>query len=148
MCGTPNMRIKCAESLAALKKQGLKLGVISNTTSHTNVIIRLFKNNLYKYFEEDAIFLSCSSQYRKPGTEIFLAVADTLGIKPSEAAYVGDRISKDVVGSRNAGFGLSVRITPEKGSSDEDGQEKNDTKYVIKSLSELPALIKKFSTKK
>jgi putative hydrolase of the HAD superfamily len=148
MCGTPNIRKGCAKALAELSKQGFKLGIISNTTSHTNVIIRLFKNNIYKYFDEYAILLSTSSQYRKPGTEIFFAVVDSMGFKPEEVAYVGDRISKDIVGSRAAGFGASIRILPESGIEEpEEGQEKNDTPYIIKNLLELPEMIKKINLK-
>jgi putative hydrolase of the HAD superfamily len=145
MCGTPDIRVGCAKMLADLYKQGFKLGIISNTTSFTNVVIRLFKNKIYQYFDEDSIFLSCSSQYRKPGTEIFKAAADTIGFKTSEVAYVGDRISKDVVGSRDAKYGASIRILPEKYSEMEEGQEKNDTKYLIKSLSELAPLLKQIN---
>jgi putative hydrolase of the HAD superfamily len=145
MCGTPEIREGAAPMLKKLKSMNYKLGIISNTVSPTNVIIRLFKNNIYQYFEEDAIFLSTSSQYRKPGTEIFLAATSTLCVKPSEAIYVGDRINKDVVGSRAAKYLASVRILPERAPTDGPEKKHEDTKYIIKKLSELPNMIKKIS---
>ena len=49
---------------------------------------------------------------RKPHPAPFIAAARGCGVSPDECAYVGDRPSRDVIGSREAGIGQVVIIAP------------------------------------
>ncbi|MDR0389220.1 MAG: HAD family hydrolase, partial [Spirochaetaceae bacterium] len=100
----PNLR----ETVRELKGMGLKLGVISNILSAAFVRERLA---LYGVADSmDCVMTSVETGIRKPDKRIFLAGAAGLGVPASDCAYIGDRISRDVIGSRKAGFGLVMLI--------------------------------------
>ncbi len=102
------LRPESERVLQTLKERGFRLGVISNTSSYTQVIEILHEYGLHHYF--DTIYLSSISGFRKPHADMFLAAAADLGCAPQECVYVGDTISRDVRGARAAGYGASVRI--------------------------------------
>lgn len=60
------------------------------------------QHGLEEYFR--FILMSSEIGIRKPSAEIFRIAAQRLGILPGECAYVGDIISRDVRGIRNAGI--------------------------------------------
>jgi putative hydrolase of the HAD superfamily len=66
------------------------------------------KNGISQYFQ----FILMSSQIgvRKPDSRIFHMAAEKLGVLPGECAYVGDTISRDVRGVRNAGLAMMIKI--------------------------------------
>ncbi|MDR2567929.1 MAG: HAD-IA family hydrolase [Mycoplasmataceae bacterium] len=132
-------------SLKRLRLMKIKMGIISNTDSLNYVTLRLIKSGIYKYFEPNCIYLSAVSQTRKPDPDIFLEACRDLHALPSETVYIGDTISRDVVGSRNANFLASIRVDNERIKSSDVKlkiQEEIDTKYVIRSVSQIPAMIK------
>lgn len=47
---------------------------------------------------------------RKPDPWIFLYATQQIGSLPERCTHVGDKISRDILGARRAGFGLAVRI--------------------------------------
>ncbi|MCI0476399.1 MAG: HAD family hydrolase, partial [Anaerolineales bacterium] len=94
--------------IAELSARGYRLGVISNTTSSVDVPRSLEAYGLRKYF--DVVVLSSTSRCRKPAPEIFWQATRALNIDPACCAYVGDRISRDVVGSKRAGFAKAILI--------------------------------------
>ena len=98
-----------AESvLMALRERGLRLGIISNVMSRSCVSENLGRYGLADYFE----VVVASSVYgrRKPDPRIFLYAAQQIGSAPEKCAHIGDKISRDILGARRAGFGLAVRI--------------------------------------
>jgi putative hydrolase of the HAD superfamily len=133
--------------LKELSEAGYQLGIISNTDSLNYVMIRLVNNKIYKYFNPDCIYLSCMSMTRKPNKGIFIEACKDLNVLPSETIYVGDTISRDVIGAKNANLCACIRINSKsflekKEATTLIGQ---DTKYIIDSLSEIPGIIKKIS---
>jgi putative hydrolase of the HAD superfamily len=143
------MRPDVPKMLNDLTKSGYKLGVISNTDSTNFVIYRLIDNNIYKYFPNNLIFMSCVCKKRKPAKDIFIVACEEAGVKPNEMVYVGDTISRDVAGSRNAGIKACVRINSSLTEKSDKGiKAGDDTPYVVKSLSELPAILKKINAAK
>ena len=134
-----------AESLLKrLKEKGYALGVISNTGSLTQVYYSLEAYGIRKYFE--TVCLSCISGFRKPHPILFEMTARNLGLLPEECMYVGDTLTRDVIGSRRAGYGKCVRIGSFlTGPSDMQvairDEEKADADYVVEHLSEIAGLL-------
>jgi len=92
-----------AETLGKLKAAGMKLGILSNTFVHSSTLDRhLAQEGLIDFF--DMRIYSYQFDFRKPNRRIFLEAASRLGIDPSEAIYVGDRLDADVAGARGAGM--------------------------------------------
>ena len=83
-----------------IKAMGLKVGLITNSESHVQ-IRKLAMLDLTDAF--DYVIISGDTPYRKPQKEIFLMMAEKLGVDISEMMYIGDHPKFDVDGSRNAG---------------------------------------------
>jgi putative hydrolase of the HAD superfamily len=128
-----------------LRAQGLKLGIISNIISTTFVPERI---ELYKIAPYMAcVVTSSETGIRKPAKEIFLIAADRLKLAPAECAYVGDRISRDVIGARNAGFGfvMLIRYPPSEKKDAPLAVKENEPDCRIDDLAEIPAVIEKLN---
>ena len=54
--------------------------------------------------------LSSATGIRKPDPEIFRVAERAMDLKPEELAYVGDTLSRDVRGVRNAGWRCMIQI--------------------------------------
>lgn len=96
------------ETLEALRQRGYRLGVISNIMSTTFVPRILEEHGIAQYFE--TITMSSVCGIRKPRPEIFEIALNEMRIGKEQAAYVGDTISRDVRGVRNAGWPLMIQI--------------------------------------
>lgn len=96
------------ECMEALRRMGLRLGVISNIISRTVVPHFLAEYGLTDFME--CVVTSSATGIRKPSAEIFRVAEREMGLKPEELAYVGDTISRDVRGARNAGWRLMIQI--------------------------------------
>jgi putative hydrolase of the HAD superfamily len=102
------MRAEAPVALEALRARGFRLGVISNITSRTMVPFKLNEYGIAHFFQ--VVLASAAFGYRKPNARIFLEAARLLQVLPAECAYVGDTISRDVIGARRAGYGLAIQI--------------------------------------
>jgi len=123
------------ETLVELKRRGYRLGVISNSMSSLDIPRSLDAYGWKDHFE--VVILSSALKYRKPAPEPFWEAARALHVEPAHCAYLGNRISRDVVGCKRAGFALGIILEPpDKPRADEQDQTiKPDA--VIHSLSEL-----------
>ena len=133
--GRALLKPDAASTLAELHRRGYRLGLISNTISAVDVPRVLAENHVRDFFE--VVVLSSVCGIRKPDPEIFWRATRALDIAPAQCAYLGDRISRDVVGARRAGFARALIIEPRGAPrADEQNQiEKPDA--VIHALSEL-----------
>lgn len=107
--------------LKTLRERGQSLGVISNITSRKFVPHKLAEYGIASYF--DAVVTSAEFGWRKPNPCIFLQAARLVGVPPSACAYVGDTVSRDVIGARRAGYGMVIQIKSfltTKADSEED----------------------------
>ena len=98
----------CWETLEELKKRGYHLGVISNTASLYSVFDVLEQYGIRDYFED--VTLSSVTGYRKPHPSIFQISLRQMQAKPEECAYVGDTISRDIIGAKRMHFGAAIQI--------------------------------------
>lgn len=135
------LRPDAQSTLDALKSRGYQLGVISNTSSATQVFRTLEAYGIASYFE--CVILSSLEGVRKPAKAIFDAALAALGAKAESSAYVGDTLSRDVLGSKNAGYGLSIQIrsflTAGSDAAVDAGAIKPD--YLVGSLGEIVGVL-------
>ncbi len=89
-------------TLRKLSRQRVKLGVISNVSSHEVALGILDKVRLAKYF--DLVVTSAESGIRKPDPGIFRYALYQLNIRPEEAIMVGDSERHDIQGGYIAGL--------------------------------------------
>jgi len=88
------------EVLAALKEQGLRLGVISNWDERLPPLLE----GLGIGFFFDAVVVSAEVGVEKPDRRIFAAALSRLGVAPGAALHVGDSPLEDVEGAIAAGM--------------------------------------------
>jgi HAD superfamily hydrolase (TIGR02253 family) len=89
------------DTLRELKRQGFKLGVISDGV-RLKAWMRLNEAGLDSYF--DAVVTYDDTGKRKPAKEPFLLICDKLEVKPEECLMLGDWPERDVQGGRLAGM--------------------------------------------
>lgn len=118
-----------------LSRRGYCLGIISNTITEREIPEWLVEDGLNQYFP--TVVLSSIYGKRKPGPEIYLEAARQAGVDPARSAYVGDNPSRDVLGSRLAGFGMVI-IMLEPGQDGKVAATGGDNPdVIITKLSEL-----------
>ena len=139
----PHMR----ETIRALYDNGLTLGIISNIIS-TTFVPRLLED--YGIAElRSCVILSSAAGVRKPDAAIFQKAAAECGVPCGEMAYVGDTLSRDVLGCRNAGVALSIQVS-------NPSIAHRDTAFIgtglapdvlIHDLDEIPGIIRAFNAR-
>lgn len=84
--------------LAELRRQELKLGLVSNTGRDLDEFVR------HHRLDVDAALGSRAHGRTKPHASIFRAMLDRLEVAPEQAAMVGDSLEDDVEGARALGM--------------------------------------------
>ncbi len=130
----PNRGVK--EILKSIFNMGYTLALVSNTISTTLIPERLEKLDVKRYFS--SIILSVSAGVRKPRPEIFEIALKETGLSADQCIYIGDTLSRDVEGSKNAGFAKSIllisSLTKHK-DRDYSGNAKPD--HTVNNLSDV-----------
>ena len=86
--------------LDELKKNGMLIGLITNTFSDERDMIR--SCILFPYFDEALI--SYEQGIMKPDLRLYRMMTERLGVKPEECIFVGDGGSKELYAAREAGM--------------------------------------------
>ena len=96
---------------------------------------RMTSADLYPYFEES--FVSQELGHNKPSKEYFEAAFDRIpGFDPAECLMVGDSLTSDILGGKNAGM-RTVWVNP----NHKIAPETIKPDYEIELLADLPALL-------
>lgn len=136
------LRPHVAEMLKGLKELGLYVAAVSNTASVFQVFFTLEEYGIRRYF--DNITLSSIVGYRKPHPNIFRIALCQGMLKPEECAFVGDTVSRDVVGPRKVGYGrvfkISSFLTPIKDTGTYEGYAPD---YEIQDIYNVYTILKK-----
>lgn len=132
---------KIKETLAALKKLGLKLGIISNTFVNKNSLEKHLKQLSILDFFAVRVY-SYKFDFRKPDVRIFKVAAERIGEVSENILFVGDRIDKDIKPAMKAGMQTVL-----KAAYTNTGKKAPRGIWEINQLSELPALIEKINAK-
>ena len=127
----PDARLVVAE----LARRGYRLGLISNTTSARSAPRGLEEYGLAEYF--DTVILSCIFGRRKPDPAIFWEATRRLDVSPAKSVYVGDQISRDVLGPRRAGFAMAIIIDNPRARKEAKDDSLPKPDLVIQELGEL-----------
>ena len=109
--------------LEALRRAGLLTGIITHgwTVKQAEKIVRL---GLVPHLDPGAVFISDQLGISKPNPKIYSIALRDLGLKPSEAMYVGDNPTHDVAPPKSIGMiavwarraarhGLEGRVEPD-----------------------------------
>lgn len=130
------------ETMQALSEMGLRLGIISNIISTSLVPHILREYGIHNYME--CIILSSEAGCRKPDARIFEIALEQLGLRADEMAYVGDTLSRDVIGARNANLGMVIQIrNPVVAHRDAHlDADAHKPDHLIDNLNEIPDLIR------
>jgi putative hydrolase of the HAD superfamily len=130
--------VRIDEDAKALVKElhgKYKLGIVSNFAIPECVLKLLKADDLDGLF--DVVVVSAAVNKRKPSPEIFQSTLRRLRVLASEAIFVGDTIDADIEGPKSVGMKvIYIERRLQKAS------EKFAPDQTIKSLSELPLLLK------
>lgn len=119
------------EFLRYLSKNNIKMG-IGSSNSKDLVNLALKNNNIRDYFT--SIRTSCEVDRGKPFPDVYLKVAEDLGIKPSECIVFED-IPKGIIAGKDAG--MKVCAVYDEYSKDLDEEKKKLADYYIKDYNDL-----------
>ena len=112
------LRPRVIPMLEGLKEMGVKLGIISNTAA-----------------------LSVTG-FRKPCTDIFTVSLRQVQSKPEECVYVGDTVSRDVIGSKRAGFAKAIQICSKlTGEKDSGIRREYEPDYMVEDIYEVYPIV-------
>lgn len=141
ICAQAHPLEAAAETLAALKAHGYKIGLLSNTmfTGQAH-ITDLARFGLVDYF--DTLLFSADVAKWKPNAAPYLQVADELGVVAETAVFIGDDPVNDMLGGQRAGM-RTIHI-----KTNERFQPLPDIvpDAQITSLTELPTLLTNWKT--
>lgn len=113
------------------------MGLVSNYYGNVEAVLK--ELSLKKYFT--SIVDSTVIGIRKPDAQIFKIALNELGVKPAEAIVIGDSYSNDIAPAKL--LGCDTIWINNKGWKNPD--ETGSADKIIKSIKELPAIIKEFN---
>lgn len=133
-----SLRPEALVALEALQKKGFRLAIISNVISRRLVPSKLAEYGIAHYF--DPVVTSADLGWRKPNARIFKEAARLMHLPLGACAYVGDTVSRDVIGARRAGFGLVIQIKSfltDKADSDTDSMSPDAVIHDLRQVVDL-----------
>ena len=135
------LRPRVAEMLQGLRDLGLKLGVVSNTAALFQVFGSLEEYGIRDFFQD--VTLSSVTELRKPDPTIFYVALHQLKSDPSECVYVGDTVSRDIIGSKRAGFARAIQIGSQLTREKDSGIKREfEPDYVVSDIYEVLPILK------
>jgi putative hydrolase of the HAD superfamily len=115
--------------LQLLRSRGVPMGIVSNYGAH--LIYTLYKLNIYDYFQ--FVIVSSLVGVAKPDIGIFEMAIQKAGVPPDQLLYVGDNVTDDIDGARQAGIDAVLINRP--------GRTRSTALLKINSLLDLEQLI-------
>jgi putative hydrolase of the HAD superfamily len=133
------------DTLSAIRAQGLKVGVLSNTIWSRRRHEDIFARDGVLELLDGAVYTS-EIPYTKPHPEAFLAAMRAVGVsEPSQCLFVGDRLFDDVWGAQNVGM-RAVHVPHSAIPVEQVGHTEGTPDATVQRLSELPPLIDSWNT--
>jgi putative hydrolase of the HAD superfamily len=134
-----SLRPEAPAVLRSLHEKGFRLAIISNTLSRRLVPSKLAEYRIAHYF--DPVVTSASLGWRKPNERIFEEATRLMQLPPGACAYVGDTVSRDVIGARRSGYGLVIQIQSFLTDKADRGTDSVPPHAVIQDLREVVDLV-------
>ena len=139
------LRPKVKEMLEGLKVLGMKLGVISNTAALYQVFRTLEEYGIRDYFQD--VTLSSVTGMRKPAPDIFRVALCQLQSAPEECVYVGDTVSRDIIGSKRAGFAKAIQICSQLTREKDCGVRREfEPDYMVEDIYDVLPILRELVT--
>ena len=130
------------ETLAGLRRMGLKLGIVSNTFVCRASLARHLRDlGLLEFFPVQ--LYSYEYHVRKPSTEIFRIAAGKIAEPAQNILFVGDRIDNDIRPALASGMRAVL-----KEAYTNEGKQVPAEAIKIRRLAELPALVERINAAK
>nr|WP_205615854.1 HAD family hydrolase [Streptomyces harenosi] len=129
------------DTLAALRADGLWLGIAGNQTVRAGAILR-------ELFTPDVDLIGTSDDWgaSKPDRAFFDRVAEVVPAEPAEMLYVGDRVDNDIAPARAAGMHTAlVHRGPWATIQWRSEQAQKLPTFRVESLLELSGAIRQFN---
>jgi HAD superfamily hydrolase (TIGR01549 family) len=129
------------DTLAALRADGLWLGIAGNQTVRAGKILR-------ELFTPDVDLIGTSDDWgaSKPDRAFFDRVAEVVPAEPGEMLYVGDRVDNDIAPARQAGMHTAlVHRGPWATIQWRSEQAQKLPTFRVESLLELSGAIRQFN---
>lgn len=128
--------------LEDLRRARLRLGMISNATSHQLIVDIVTKHEIARYF--DPLLTSAAFGRTKPDPGIFTRVLDAWDIPPASAVMVGDTLRADILGAAQVGMrSILVDIEPNPDNARAAGVAAPTAR--VTSLGEIAGLVRQWS---
>ena len=121
------------ETLARLRRLGLKLGLCSNASFPPAMMLRQLDSNGIAELMDGVVFSSQIGK-RKPSPVIYSTITSKLGVDPSRTLFVGDRVLEDYEGP--IVFGMKAVICTAHARDDISAEVR-----TIASLEEIESLL-------
>ena len=126
--------------LRSFQRQGLKMGLVSNTFVPGEVLDRHLQ--MFGLLELLPLRVySCEVGYRKPTRRIFQIAMEQAGLNAGETLFVGDSLKADIYGANRVGL-ISVLKDP----AGRHVQEKILPVHTIRLLAELTEIIRQYNS--
>ena len=133
-----------APTWQALRADGIKVGVLSNTIWPRAWHEGFFERDGVLGLIDGAVYTS-EIPWTKPSPQAFEAALAAVGATdPSRCVHVGDRLYDDIWGARNAGL-RAVHVPHSVIPAEQVGHTEGEPDAVVQSLSELPALVRSWA---
>jgi putative hydrolase of the HAD superfamily len=125
-------------TLEELQHRGLRLGLVSNAAYLPRLMnAQLAALGLAKYFS--GVTFSSEVGVRKPHPAIYQDALAKVGVEPSRALFIGDRVREDVQGPQS--LGMRAVLLREWRQEDDPGV----ADFVIGRLGELPTVLNRLA---
>ena len=135
------LRPRVIPMLEGLKEMGMKLGVVSNTAALYQVFDVLEEYGIRDYFQD--VTLSSVTGFRKPCTDIFTVALREMQSLPEESVYVGDTVSRDVIGSKRAGFAKAIQICSQLTQEKDSGIRREfEPDYMVEDIYDVYPIVR------
>lgn len=123
--------------LAALRDQGIRVGLAGNQTARAETILRALD------FSVDVIGTSDGWGVEKPSAAFFDRMIVEAGCPADQVLYVGDRLDNDVRPAQEAGMATALIRRGPWGYILDDPAVSDRCLFRLDSLAELPDLVRK-----
>lgn len=129
-----------APLFAALRADGIKVGVLSNTIWPRAFHEGIFERDGVRHLIDGDVYTS-EIPWTKPSPQAFAAAMDAVGATdPGRCVYVGDRLFDDIWGARNAGL-RAIHVPHSAIPPRQVGHTEGEPDAVVHRLSEITAVL-------
>lgn len=131
------------QTLKTLRRQEFKVGILSNAPSDT-LVQRMVNDNGFRPWASP-VFSSAGLGWRKPLPEPFELIAQRWRLKPAEIVVVGDTLSADILGAKNAGMHSILATMSENETNEQHRYIRPD--QTVDCLAQVPLVIANWNSK-